>query len=88
MPESSVIGFLQMDLYGEAMKSIKNILSRNISIKVEGDSNLRFSLRCYETSTKLFSDRVSIDLMFGRPNQTVEQWEKEIKKVVVLFTAI
>ena len=63
----------------------KNILSRNIYLKGWGDSNVRFSLRCYETSMKLFTDRVSIDLMFGRPNQTVEQWEKEMKKVVVLF---
>ena len=37
---------------------------------------------------KLFTDRVSIDLMFGRPNQTVEQWEKEMKKVVFLFIEI
>ena len=34
---------------------------------------------------KLFPDQVSVDLMFGWPNQTLEKWLKELREVSVQF---
>jgi coproporphyrinogen III oxidase-like Fe-S oxidoreductase len=30
---------------------------------------------------ELFPGRVSVDLLFGRPGQSVNAWEKELKEV-------
>jgi len=40
------------------------------------------SLRCLEMAKKLFPDQVSVDLMFGWPNQTLEKWLKELREIL------
>lgn len=38
--------------------------------------------RCLEKAKELFPGRVSIDLLFGRPGQSLNEWEKELKEVL------
>jgi hypothetical protein len=40
--------------------------------------------RCVSDAKTLFPGNVSIDIMFGRPNQTVKRWEKELQQVRVI----
>ena len=37
--------------------------------------------RALEKAKQLFPGRVSIDLLFGRPNQSAQDWEQELEKV-------
>ena len=39
--------------------------------------------RCLEEAKTLYPDRVSIDVIFGRPGQTVEDWDQELTQVGV-----
>lgn len=38
--------------------------------------------RCVEEAKLVFPDRVSVDLMFGRPGQTLETWTQELNQVI------
>ncbi|XP_041861642.1 radical S-adenosyl methionine domain-containing protein 1, mitochondrial [Melanotaenia boesemani] len=42
------------------------------------DHNSHESLQTIEEARRLCPGRVSVDVMFGRPNQTVESWEDEL----------
>lgn len=42
------------------------------------------AIRCVSDVKTLFPGKVSIDIMFGRPNQTVKQWEKELQQILTL----
>jgi coproporphyrinogen III oxidase-like Fe-S oxidoreductase len=37
---------------------------------------------CLEVAQKLFPDRFNIDVIFGRPHQTLSSWVKELRKVI------
>ncbi|XP_050689106.1 radical S-adenosyl methionine domain-containing protein 1, mitochondrial-like isoform X2 [Eriocheir sinensis] len=40
--------------------------------------------RCVEAAQRLFPGRVSLDLMFGLPDQSVERWRREVEEAVGL----
>lgn len=46
------------------------------------DNTIRDSLRAIQAARSIFPGRVSIDLMFGRPQQTLEDWYKELLKAL------
>lgn len=39
--------------------------------------------RCVEEAKLVFPDRVSVDLMFGRPGQRLETWARELNQVIL-----
>ncbi|RMX54672.1 hypothetical protein pdam_00009310 [Pocillopora damicornis] len=46
------------------------------------DNTIRDSLRAIQAARSIFPGKVSIDLMFGRPQQTLEDWYKELLKAL------
>ena len=40
-----------------------------------------YCIRCVEEAKRLYPGRVSVDVIFGRPGQTVEAWVQELRKV-------
>lgn len=46
------------------------------------DHNSQDALRTIEEASRLCPGRVSLDLMFGRPQQTVSSWEAELRQVL------
>ncbi|XP_011663070.2 radical S-adenosyl methionine domain-containing protein 1, mitochondrial-like [Strongylocentrotus purpuratus] len=40
------------------------------------------SLTCIHEARKLFPDRLSIDIIFGRPSQTLNSWEAELEQIL------
>ena len=40
-----------------------------------------FLISCIEEAKKLYPGRVSVDLIFGRPGQTLDGWKQELKQV-------
>lgn len=40
------------------------------------------SLTCIHKARKLFPDRLSIDIIFGRPSQTLNSWEAELEQIL------
>ncbi|XP_077521370.1 radical S-adenosyl methionine domain-containing protein 1, mitochondrial-like isoform X2 [Amblyomma americanum] len=44
-------------------------------------------LRCVEWATHLFPGQVSVDVLYGRPGQTLGSWTEELRQVVLLGTA-
>ncbi|XP_068672241.1 radical S-adenosyl methionine domain-containing protein 1, mitochondrial-like isoform X1 [Montipora foliosa] len=42
------------------------------------DNTVEDSLQALQTAKSIFPGKVSIDLMFGRPQQTLDQWHKEL----------
>uniref|UniRef100_A0A8C6TRT4 Radical S-adenosyl methionine domain-containing protein n=1 Tax=Neogobius melanostomus TaxID=47308 RepID=A0A8C6TRT4_9GOBI len=46
------------------------------------DHNSHDALRTIEEASRLCPGRVSVDLMFGRPQQTVSSWETELRQVL------
>lgn len=40
------------------------------------------SLTCIQEARKLFPDRLSIDIIFGRPSQTLNSWEAELEQIL------
>lgn len=46
------------------------------------DHNSHNALRTIEEASRLCPGRVSIDLMFGRPQQTVPSWDAELRQVL------
>ena len=45
------------------------------------DHTVDESMQCIEEAKRLFPGRVSIDLIFGRPQQTISSWQPELNKV-------
>ena len=37
---------------------------------------------------KIFPDHVNVDLIFGRPGQTLDSWREELKEVQCIFSMI
>jgi len=48
------------------------------------DHDTNTALKCIEQSMQLFNKRVSVDLMFGRPHQSLRQWESELETLLSL----
>ncbi|CAH1273314.1 RSAD1 [Branchiostoma lanceolatum] len=46
------------------------------------DHSVEDSLRALQEGRTLFPGRVSVDLIFGRPRQTVESWQGELKQAL------
>ncbi|XP_053391651.1 radical S-adenosyl methionine domain-containing protein 1, mitochondrial-like [Mercenaria mercenaria] len=46
------------------------------------DHSVTEALRCVEAAKCVFPEHVSVDLMFGRPGQSVEAWRKELHQVI------
>lgn len=40
-----------------------------------------YMIRCISDAKDLYPGDVSIDIIFGRPNQTVQKWNKELQQV-------
>ena len=39
------------------------------------------TFRCLEEAKKLYPERVSLDVIFGRPGQSVDDWDHELNQV-------
>lgn len=48
------------------------------------DHSVEEALRCLEVSKELFPGRTSVDLIFGRPNQTPDSFRGELEKLLAL----
>ncbi|XP_046554536.1 radical S-adenosyl methionine domain-containing protein 1, mitochondrial-like [Haliotis rubra] len=48
------------------------------------DHTVEEAVRCISEARALFPDRVSVDVMFGRPGQTVQAWIAELQQVIKL----
>ncbi|XP_031554154.1 radical S-adenosyl methionine domain-containing protein 1, mitochondrial-like isoform X2 [Actinia tenebrosa] len=61
---------------------LQSLSSKDLAL-LGRDHTAEESLRCLEIAKELFPGRVSIDLLFGRPGQSVNEWEKELQQVLV-----
>ena len=76
----------------EKMIAFKQIGVNRLSLGVQAlnDADLKFLGRIHSAKTALtrieqmhqIFDNCSIDLIYARPNQTMEEWEKELKQVL------
>ncbi|KAK3742966.1 hypothetical protein QZH41_000206 [Actinostola sp. cb2023] len=60
---------------------VQSLCSKDLAL-LGRDHTFEESLRSLEEAKTLFLGKVSIDLLFGRPQQTVSAWEKELQKVL------
>ena len=83
------------DINAELVDTLKSCGVNRVSMGVQSfdDKRLRFLCRRHtaeqaRTAFRLLRsngfDNISIDLMFGFPNQTLEQWEQDIEKALEL----
>ncbi|XP_055008841.1 radical S-adenosyl methionine domain-containing protein 1, mitochondrial isoform X2 [Boleophthalmus pectinirostris] len=49
---------------------------------LERDHSSHDALRTIEEASRLTPGRVSVDLMFGRPGQTIQSWDSELREVL------
>lgn len=79
----------------EKLKNFKNIGINRLSIGVQSlyDEDLKKLgrihnredvLNAINSAQKIFNDRYSIDLIYARPNQTIESWKNELEEAVKL----
>ena len=79
----------------EKMISFKNIGINRISIGIQSlyDNILKFlgrthnrieAINSIKNAEKVFKDRYSIDLIYTRPNQKLEDWKKELEEAINL----
>lgn len=55
----------------------------NSDLKILGrDHTVDQSLSCIHEARKLFPGRLSIDIIFGRPSQTLESWVRELEEIL------
>ena len=50
-------------------------------MKCDFQYSLVLFISCIEEAKKLYPGRVSVDLIFGRPGQTLDGWKQELKQV-------
>ncbi|XP_045619968.2 radical S-adenosyl methionine domain-containing protein 1, mitochondrial isoform X1 [Procambarus clarkii] len=48
------------------------------------DHSVQEALHCISIAKQLFPGRLSVDLIFGRPNQTTESWERELENMLTV----
>ena len=46
------------------------------------------TLRCLEEAKNLYPEKVSLDVIFGRPGQSVEDWDHELNQVNYHLSAV
>ncbi len=79
----------------DKLKSFKNIGINRLSIGVQSLNNndlkrlgrihdRQDALNAIKLAQKIFNDKYSIDLIYARPNQAVNDWKKELDEAVVL----
>lgn len=79
----------------EKLKSFKDIGINRLSIGVQSliDRDLKFlgrihnrneAIEAINTAQKIFNDKYSIDLIYGRPNQNLNEWEEELNEAIKL----
>lgn len=79
----------------EKLKSFKDIGINRLSIGVQSliDRDLKFlgrihnkneAIEAINTAQKIFNDRYSIDLIYGRPNQNLKEWKDELNEAIQL----
>lgn len=77
------------------LKNFKDIGINRVSIGVQSliDKDLKFLGRIHNkneaidainNAQKIFNDRYSIDLIYGRPNQNLKEWKEELNKAIQL----
>lgn len=77
------------------LKSFKDIGINRLSIGVQSliDEDLKFlgrihnkneAIEAINNAQKIFNDRYSIDLIYGRPNQNLKEWKDELNKAIQL----
>lgn len=79
----------------EKLKSFKDIGINRLSIGVQSliDRDLKFlgrihnrneAIEAINNAQKIFNDRYSIDLIYGRPNQNLKEWKEELNEAIKL----
>lgn len=79
----------------EKLKSFKDIGINRLSIGVQSliDRDLKFLGRIHnrneaidaiKNAQKIFNDKYSIDLIYGRPNQNLNEWKEELNEAIKL----
>ena len=79
----------------EKLKNFKDIGINRLSIGVQSliDEDLKFlgrihnrneAIEAINNAQKIFNDRYSIDLIYGRPNQNLKEWKNELNKAIQL----
>lgn len=79
----------------EKLKNFKDIGINRLSIGVQSlnDVDLKFlgrihnkneAIEAINTAQKIFNDKYSIDLIYGRPNQNLKEWKDELNKAIQL----
>ena len=79
----------------EKLKSFKDIGINRLSIGVQSliDEDLKFlgrihnkneAIEAINTAQKIFNDKYSIDLIYGRPNQNLNEWKEELNEAIKL----
>lgn len=77
------------------LKSFKDIGINRLSIGVQSliDRDLKFlgrihnrneAIEAINNAQKIFNDRYSIDLIYGRPNQNLKEWKNELNEAIQL----
>ncbi len=95
MPEEITIEANPEDITDDYAVGLKSIGANRISMGVQtfDDDRLKFLnrrhnsnqvYRAIESISKARINNISIDLMFGFPQQNIEEWEKDINKAVAL----
>jgi oxygen-independent coproporphyrinogen-3 oxidase len=83
------------DITPEYMDSLKNLPFNRISLGIQSfnDAELWFLKRRHDAKSAIRAVRlcrergfknISIDLMYGLPNQTIKQWESTIRRAIAL----
>lgn len=79
----------------EKLKSFKDIGINRLSIGVQSliDEDLKFlgrihnkneAIEAINNAQKIFNDKYSIDLIYGRPNQNLKEWKNELNEAIQL----
>lgn len=79
----------------EKLKSFKDIGINRLSIGVQSliDEDLKFlgrihnkneAIEAINNAQKIFNDRYSIDLIYGRPKQNLKEWKEELNEAIKL----
>ncbi len=77
------------------LKSFKDIGINRLSIGVQSliDEDLKFlgrihnkdeAIKAINNAQKIFNDKYSIDLIYGRPNQNLKEWKEELNEAIQL----
>lgn len=66
---------------------MQSLLSDAELVSLGRTHSVEDGLRCVEWATRLFPGQVSVDVLYGRPGQSLDGWMEELQQVVRLGTA-